>query len=115
LPAISDRFQYFFDSFNDFHISFKFFFEAEQEGFLPFLELKVIHCDDGSILTDLFRKSTWSGKYLNYKSHLPLTYKSNTVSLISKKILQFSDSEIHVDNLSLLRRLGGLCLLMAIL
>jgi hypothetical protein len=100
----SDRFQYFFDSFNDFHSSFKFTFEIEQEGFLPFLELKVIHCEDGSVMTDLFRKSTWSGRYLNYDSHLPLTYKRNTVSLMAKKILQFSNSEFHVDNFSLLRR-----------
>jgi hypothetical protein len=66
-------------------------------------ELKVIHSDDGRILTGLFRKATWSGRYLNYNSHLPLAYKRNTVSLMTKKILRLSDSEFHERNFLQLR------------
>jgi hypothetical protein len=30
---------------------------------------KLLQTEGGGILTDLFRKSTWSGRYLNYNSY----------------------------------------------
>jgi hypothetical protein len=58
IPA--DRVSTSFDEFNVFHVNFELTMEIEQDGFLPFLELKIIHCDSGSVLTDLYKKPTWN-------------------------------------------------------
>jgi hypothetical protein len=78
--------------------------EIEQDGFLPFLDFKIIYCDSGSVLTDLYKKPTWTGRYLNYLSNLPLTYIRNTVSLMTGKILQLSSLEFRERNLDLLQK-----------
>jgi hypothetical protein len=102
IPA--DRVSTSFDEFNAFHVNFEFTMEIEQDGFLPFLDFKIIYCDSGSVLTDLYKKPTWTGRYLNYLSNLPLTYIRNTVSLMTGKILQMSSLEFCERNLDLLKK-----------
>lgn len=59
--------------------------------------------EDRSVKTDWFHKATWSGRYLNFKSHLPMSYKRNTVTLLAKKILELSEPEYHDKNFDLLK------------
>jgi hypothetical protein len=51
--------------------------EHEESFFL----LLTRESDGISISTDWFHKKTELGRYLNFKSHLPFSYKSNTVTL----------------------------------
>ena len=74
----------------------------ETENAIPFLDLKVIRNDDGTITTDWYHKATWSGRYLDFNSCLPISYKRNTVSLLTDKILKLSDSIFHENNFSLM-------------
>lgn len=58
---------------------------------------------DRSIKTDWYHKGTWSGRYLNFLSNLPITYKRNTVSLLAGKILSLSEAEFHQKSVDLLK------------
>jgi hypothetical protein len=90
------------DEFNGFHERIKFTLEVERNDALPFLDLLVIRNEDGSLSTDWYHKSTWSGRYMDYLSWLPMSYKRNTVSLLTDKILRLSDEKFHEKNFALL-------------
>lgn len=94
----------FFNAFNAFNSNVKFTMELENNHQLAFLDLVIIHNLDGSLSTDWFHKSTWSGRYLNFDSHLPLSYKRNTVKLLANKIIQLSDPIFHKNNFQLLSK-----------
>lgn len=102
IPA--DKIDTFFEAFNTFDNNIKFTIELEKEKNLAFLDLLVLHNNDGSLLTDWFHKSTWSGRYLNFNSHLPLSYKRNTIKLLTQKIIQLSDPIFHSDNFRSLKQ-----------
>lgn len=59
--------------------------------------------DGCSIKLDCYHEPSWSGRYMNFESHLPLAYKKNTVSLMTEKILMLSDPEFQEKNFQLLR------------
>jgi hypothetical protein len=65
---------------------------------MSFLELQ-----DENISNDWFHKETWSGRYLNFVSHLPFSYKRNTVTLLSKKVFELSNSRFHDKNIKNLK------------
>lgn len=67
----------------------------EENNSIPFLDVLLIHNENGSISTDWYQKKTWSGRYLNFLSSLPMTYKKNTVSILTEKILRLSDISLH--------------------
>lgn len=92
------------DGFNSFHPSLEFVPEEEQDGRIPFLDLLVIRKDDGKISTDWYHKETWSGRYLNFYSNLPLNYKRNTIAILARKIIDLSDEQFHQKNFELLRK-----------
>lgn len=89
-------------AFNSYNEHLQFTVEEENNGQISFLEALCIRCDR-SIKTDWFHKATWSGRYLNFKSHLPMTYKRNTVMLLAEKILILSEPEFHTKNFDLLK------------
>jgi hypothetical protein len=66
--------------FNSFHERIQFPLETEIDNFIPFLDLKVIRNVDGTITTDWYHKATWSGRYMDFNSWLPISYKRNTVA-----------------------------------
>jgi hypothetical protein len=99
----SEKKEYVFNIFNTKHPRLKFTIEIENNATIPFLELLLIREQNGRVSTDWFHKETWSGRYLNFKSHLPISYKRNTVTILSKKILQLSESKFHDKNFQLLQ------------
>ena len=64
----------FRDYFNKCHPSMSFSFEQENDGKLPFLDVKV-SIEEGKFVTTLYRKPTFSGVYTHFESFLPSTYK----------------------------------------
>lgn len=89
--------------FNKYNQHIQFTIEEEKNQRISFLELLCIR-ENQSIKTDWYHKDTWSGRYLNFNSHLPMTYKRNTVALLAEKILLLSETEFHAKNFELLRR-----------
>ena len=62
-----NKFQIFLNSR---HRCMKFSLEVENDNQLPFLDVKVCR-KEGRFVTSLYRKRTFSGVYLNYKSFVP--------------------------------------------
>lgn len=101
LVANSRHFSRILKEFNSIHPRLQFTIEHEQDQRLSFLDTKVHRCDNGSLLVDWFHKETWSGRYLNFDSFLPVSYKTNTVSLMTRKVLETSDEVFHAKNFEL--------------
>ncbi|XP_024874672.1 uncharacterized protein LOC112456404 [Temnothorax curvispinosus] len=72
------------DSFNNYHDRLKFTYEMESNGKLSFLDTTVIR-EGGSLLTNWFRKPTFSGRYINYFSNHPMKYKIN-IKIVDKYV-----------------------------
>lgn len=91
--------------FNGFNRHIQFTVENEkQDKSVAFLDLRLIRQEDGLVKFDWYKKETWSGRYLNFNSDLPNTYKRNTVQILSQKIFQLADEEFHEKNFEELRK-----------
>ena len=70
-----DQVQYFYEHLNSMESTIQFTIEMELTGILPFLDTRITHRSDGSLLTMVFQKSTHTDRYLVFKSHHPLAHK----------------------------------------
>ena len=84
--------------FNSYHPSLQFTVEVEHNKCLPFLDLNIIRLDNQFAKTNWYRKATFSGRYLNYFSHHPLSQKIAIVFNLVDKCTSFSKSEFHKNN-----------------
>lgn len=98
-----DQVEDFVNLFNNFNQYIKFTVEKEENQRIPFLDVLIHHNIDGTLYTDWYHKNTWSGRYLNFKSSLPLIYKINTITVLTEKILRLSDKRFHKKNLAQLQ------------
>ena len=98
-----DKKQEILKAFNDYDENIQFTMEVESNNAIAFLDLLVIRTANGTLKTDWFHKETWSGRYLNFNSSLPFSYKRNTIKIITDKILELSDPEFHEKNFQLLK------------
>ena len=78
---------------NSIERSIQFTIEYEsREGCLPFLDVNLQGCGDGSISTSVYRKPTHTDKYLDFSSHHPLTHKAAVVrTLLSSSTAESTD------------------------
>ncbi|XP_024892886.1 uncharacterized protein LOC112468084 [Temnothorax curvispinosus] len=84
--------------FNSYHTRLKFTFEIEKNNSLSFLDTIVIR--EGTVLlTNWYRKPTFSGRYINYFSNHPLKYKINTIRNLVDRAILLSDVRFHKSNL----------------
>ena len=82
------------NTINDFHNDIKFTHEAEKDGSIPFLDVKVDRRSDGSFTTSVYRKKTNSNIYINWDSHAPRTWKIGTLhGLIQRAFTICSEDE----------------------
>ena len=70
-----DQVQCFHKHLNSIEPTIQFTIEMESTGTLPFLDTRITHHSDGSLSSTVFRKSTHTDKYLDFKSHHPLAHK----------------------------------------
>ena len=73
-----DHVKKFYRYINSRHKNMSFTYETEHEGKLAFLDVRVTR-EEGSFLTSLYRKPTFSGLYSHYESFLPDTYKTGLI------------------------------------
>ena len=97
----SHKKQEILEKFNAYDRRLQFTIEEEINNKIPFLDVMCVR-NGQSIKTNWYHKSTWTGRYLNYKSHLPMLYKTNTISILTRKILELADPEYHPENFALL-------------
>ena len=86
------------DAFNQVHPRIQFTLEIENDGKLTFLDTEIHRTSDGTLETRWDTKPTWSGRYINFHSQLPIAYKRNTVSLLTRKVLELSATRFHIEN-----------------
>ena len=91
------------DMFNSFHPNIQFAYELENNNVLNFLDILLIKNIDGTITTDIYKKPTFSGRYLNFLSHHSMSTKIGIIKNLRHKIVQLSDSSLHQKNFQQLK------------
>ncbi|XP_015121934.1 uncharacterized protein LOC107044532 [Diachasma alloeum] len=84
--------------FNSHHERLQFTFEEESNDSMPFLDLRLIR-QGNSIITDWYKKPTWSGRYLNFKSHHPSSRKRGVVYMLGDRTVKLSHLTFRKKNL----------------
>lgn len=85
--------------FESFDNNIRFTVEYEIENKINFLDITLIR-NNNKIITNWFRKTTASGRLLNYLSDHPFKMKNNIVVSLIKRVLHISDTQFISDNLS---------------
>lgn len=88
--------------FNSYNENLQFTIEVEKDDKIPFLDCMLHRQKNGLIKTNWFHKNTWSGRYLNFHSHLPFNYKRNTIMILTDKVLKLADRTFHDENFKLI-------------
>ena len=78
---------------NSMRSSITFTVEEESENSLAFLDVNVIRQPDGSTVTSVYRKPTYTDQYLHYFSHHPLCCKLGIVRTLTKRARILSSDE----------------------
>lgn len=87
---------------NTYHNRIKFTIEKEENGQIPYLDINIVN-DGNKIITNWYRKSTSSGRMINYNSTQPLQVKINTATNFIKKVIQLSDRRFQKENINIIR------------
>ena len=95
-PDHADKFREYLSSK---HPNIKFSIEKEEDGCLPFVDVNIFREND-KFATNDYRKKTFSGVYINFKSFIPEPYKIGLIkSLIFRCFSLCSDFiKFHHDN-----------------
>ena len=92
----------FFERLNGLHEALRFTQEGEQECSLPFLDVKVSRTDDG-IITSMYRKPTFTGRYTPWDSFSATSYKINLVRSLTNRVLRICSPSVIDEELKTLR------------
>jgi len=95
-------------SLNGFHPNIQFTCESEQDNQLPFLDVLAIRKDDGSIRRRVYRKSTHTGRYLNFGSYHHKSHKISVIDSLMYRAFIISDPEyLDEELLHIMRNLSS--------
>lgn len=90
------------NAFNNYHQRLRFTYETEVNNSINFLDMNIIRCN-GTLITNWYRKPTFSGRYLNFHSNHPLIYKINTIRSLVDHAILLSDERFHTDNIKIVK------------
>jgi len=86
------------NTFNLIHRRLQFIMEREKEGRIGFLEILIIR-EHRNFIFDIYHKPTFSGKFLNFHSHHPISHKKGLIISLTDKIVKLSHPKFHSKNL----------------
>ena len=89
-------------TFNKYHERLQFTHEIECNSSITFLNTTVMR-QDNKLITNWYKKPTWSGRYINYLSNHPFKYKCNTIYNLVDHALLLSDERFHSDNIKIVK------------
>ena len=72
-------------------------YEVESDNKLPFLDIEISRFND-NFVTSLYRKSTFSGVYLNYNSYLPREYKQGLLYTLLYRSYRLSFNYVRLHD-----------------
>jgi len=70
---------------------------------LNFLDLTLIKIN-GRLISNWYKKPTFSGRFLNFHSHHPLTHKRGTILSLIDRVILLSHPRFHQQNLDFVIR-----------
>ena len=77
-----DEVEAFGEHLNSIEEMIRFTYEVEENQRLPFLDIEILHHIDGTLSTKVFRKKTYTERYLDFQSHHPLAHKLAVVKTL---------------------------------
>ena len=95
-----DQMLHIFNSYND---RIQFTVEIEKNNRISFLDLFLIKAEN-SIITNWYKKPTFSERFLNFNSSHPKTHKIGIIYSIVDKAIKLSNKKFHEDNLKPVRQ-----------
>ena len=78
---------------NNQHDRIQFTMEEEQEGSLPFMDVRFIRESHGELGTEVYKKPTHTNRYVQFDSHQPIGVKSGVVQCLASRAIMVSSSE----------------------
>ncbi|XP_072020645.1 uncharacterized protein [Amphiura filiformis] len=88
----------------------KFTSEPEVDGFLAFLDTKVLRNADGSVSISIYRKPTHTDQYLHFDSHHPIAHKLSVIrTLFHRAEIAVTDPEERVKEVEHIKSALGRC------
>ena len=72
---------------------------------ISFLDLELIRLADGGIITNWYRKNTYSGRILNFLSFHPFSNKIAVVKNLVDRAIGLSHDSFHYENLNIIRKI----------
>jgi|GEM_PF-1112420 len=87
-------------NFNNYHPRLKFTYEIEHDNTLNFLNTSVIRTSNNTLITNWYKKPTFSGRFINFYSSHPYVYKLNTIKTLVDQAILLSDEQFHAGNLA---------------
>ena len=87
------------DMFNSYDQQLQFTIELEKDKKLSFLETLLIRDENNFIITNWYRKPTFTGCYINYFSHHPLNQKIGIVYMLVDRALKLAHKKYQNENL----------------
>jgi len=93
-------------TFNSYHPRLKFTYEVENNNSLSFLDVLLVRSDN-MLISNWYRKSTFSGRYINFYSNHPPQYKLNTITNLVDHAILLSDAQFHKDNIRIVKDILG--------
>lgn len=92
------------DTFNSFHPRLQFTSELEKDRSISFLDVLLIR-DNNKIISNWYRKPTFSGRFLNFNSSHPTSHKRGMVFNLVDRAVSLSDKRFHNQNLNFIKSL----------
>ena len=85
----------FFDYLNKRHPNIKFTKENNEKGQLPFLDILI--SNSPTLSTTIYRKHTYTGLLLNFKSFTPFQYKTRLIQTLLDRTYKICSSWVNFD------------------
>ena len=73
-------------------------YKIEYNSQIDFLDIMVIKNENGTLIFDLYRKPTFSGRYLNFYVAHSIHTKIGTVKILANKAFTLCDESFHKKN-----------------
>ena len=91
------KLQNILEALNAFHSDIQVTYEMENNGVIPFLDVKVQRKEDGTFTTSVHRKKTSSDIYINWNSFAPKTWKIGTLHGLVQRAFTICSGEHEME------------------
>ena len=92
------------NTFNSYDKNLQFTVEIAQNNSINFLDIKIIINNQRQIITNWYRKPTFSGRYLNFNSHHPLNNKIAIIYGLVDRAIKLSHKSFQKQNILFIKQ-----------